>query len=74
MVPALPLLVTLAFLGLAMVSPQAPWAVCPSLPHCWNTGPFLQISKNEASLRIATQHMHPADLHSHRAYDHARLL
>lgn len=29
MVPALPLLVTLAFLGLAIVSPRAPWAVCP---------------------------------------------
>lgn len=34
-----------------------PWAVCPSLPRRWDTGP-LQISKNEASLRIAAQHMH----------------
>lgn len=34
-----------------------PWAVCPSLPRRWDTG-LLQISKNEASLRIAAQHMH----------------
>lgn len=49
------------------------WAVCPSLPCCWNTGLLsLQIFKNEASLRIATQHMHPPDVQSQRAYAPAR--
>lgn len=50
-----------------------PWAVCPSLPCCWNTGLLsLQILKNEASLRIAAQHMHPPDVQSQRAYASAR--
>jgi hypothetical protein len=64
--------------GLALAFPAAvivnPWAVFPSLPRCWNTGPLLQISKNEASLRIATQHMHPPDVHSQQAYAPAMLL
>lgn len=48
------LVFVLALLAFAIVNPCA---VDPSLPRCWITGPFLQISKNEASLRIATRHM-----------------
>lgn len=52
---------------------REPLGCVPFFTMLLEHGPFLlQISQNEASLRIATQHMHPPDVRSQRAYAPAR--